>query len=386
VVVVLMMENRSFDHLLGWLPGSDGRQSGLSFPDKSGVLHSTFRLAPDYQGCRWHDPRHDWLSVRRQYNGGRCDGWLTTAPPGDTFPIGYYTEADLPITSRLARGHTTLDRYFCSVMGPTGPNRLYAWSGTTDAGTFDFPGALTGQGTRPSNLKLAIWDRLEDAGVRAGYYAGKEPNSYQYQSRRYDAITHSHEQFFASAAAGTLPNVTFIDPDLPTIDEFLGTAYDDHPFGDVRQGEAFIAKVYQAIAQSPQWGRIVFVLTFDEHGGFFDHVPPPVVTDDTVLPSPGPAPDLKRLGFRVPCIVMGPFASGRVVHTGPYEHCSVLRMIEWRWSLEPMAARDRHAANLANVLDFSHRRSPVVLPPFDPGPPMRCSSTDVNARLANGGV
>src|SRR5207253_2157164 len=72
--------------------------------------------APDFQGCRWHDPRHDWPSVQRQFNHGKCDGWLKTAPPGDTFSIGYYTDIDLPITAALARGHTTLDRYFCSVM------------------------------------------------------------------------------------------------------------------------------------------------------------------------------------------------------------------------------------------------------------------------------
>jgi phospholipase C len=180
--------------------------------------------------------------------------------------------------------------------------------------------------------------------------------------------------------------VTYIDPDLPTVDEFLGTAYDDHPYSDLRQGEAFIARVYRALAQSPQWERMVFVLTFDEHGGFYDHVPPPIVEDDTVLPTPGPAPDLKRLGFRVPCIVMGPLAPARVAHGGPYEHCSILRMIEWRWSLPPMTARDRAAANLASVLDFSGRRRPLELAPIDPGPATQCSDADVKARLANGGV
>ena len=142
----VMMENRSFDHLLGWLPGADGKQAGSSYADVNGVKHLTHRLAPDFQGCRRHDPRHDWQSVQRQFNDGKCDGWLRTAPAGDTFPIGYYTDVDLPITAALARGHTTLDRYFCSVMGPTGPNRSYVWSATTDAGTFDFPGALTGAG------------------------------------------------------------------------------------------------------------------------------------------------------------------------------------------------------------------------------------------------
>jgi phospholipase C len=383
---MLMMENRSFDHFLGWLPSADGKQSGLSYTDSAGVPHPTYRLAPDFQGCRFHQPRNDWQFAQRQYNGGRCDGWLLTAPQRETFPIGYYTAADLPITATLAIGHTTLDRYFCSMMGPTGPNRLYSWSGTTDAGAFETSGTLSGQGTRPSNLTLAIWDRLHEAGVSGAYYAGAEPNSYQYQSRKYDAITYSHEQFFAAAAAGTLPNVTFLDPDLPTIGEFLGNSYDDHPFSDVRQGEAFIAKVYRALAASPQWDRMVFVLTFDEHGGFYDHVAPPVVDDDTVLPGPGPHPDLTRLGFRVPCIVMGPFAPARVVHGGPYEHCSILRMIEWRWSLPPMTARDRNAANLAKVLDFAQRRPSLKLPQFDAGPVKPCSNADVKARYANGGL
>ena len=383
VVVVLMMENRSFDHFLGWLPGADGKQTGLSFSDANGLAHATYALAPDYQGCRFHDPKHDWLSVQRQYDGGACDGWLQTQPAGDLFPIGYYAEADLPITASLARGHTTLDRYFCSMMGNTGPNRLYAWSATMDSLGFD--GVLSGIGTRPSNLPLAIWDRLADAGVSGGYYAGKEPNSYQYASKKYDAITYPHDQFFAAAANGTLPAVTFIDPDLPTFEEFAGTSYDDHPFTDVRQGEAFIAKVYRALAQSPQWDRMVFVLTFDEHGGFYDHVPPPVVVDETVLAGAGPHPDLKRLGFRVPCVTMGPFAPARIVHDGPYEHCSVLRMIEWRWNLQPMTARDRSARNLAEVLDFSQRRPPVELPAFDPGPPPPCTAADLSVRLAHGG-
>jgi phospholipase C len=114
---------------------------------------------------------------------------------------------------------------------------------------------------------------------------------------------------------------------------------------------------------------MVIVLNFDEHGGFYDHVAPPRVPDDNVNPNPGPHPDYGRLGFRVPCIVMGPFAPARVVHSGPYEHCSILRMIEWRFGLEPMHARDRYARNLAEVLDFSRRRPPTRLP-HEVAPPL----------------
>src|SRR5207244_8021766 len=135
---------------------ADRKPRCSSYGDVNGRPRPTHRLPPYFQGCRWHDPRHDWPSVQRQFNHVKCDGWLKTAPPGDTFSIGYYTDIDLPITAALARGHTTLDRYFCSVMGPTGPNRLYAWSATTDAGTFDFPGALSLEGPRPSNLTLPL--------------------------------------------------------------------------------------------------------------------------------------------------------------------------------------------------------------------------------------
>ena len=104
------------------------------------------------------------------------------------------------------------------------------------------------------------------------------------------------------------------------------------------------------------------MITFDENGGFYDHVPPPAVADDTALPG---GPDFGRLGFRVPCILGGPFAPAGVAHSGPHEHCSILRMIEWRWGLRPMRARDRHARNLAEALDLSTRtKAPVALPEF----------------------
>jgi phospholipase C len=128
--------------------------------------------------------------------------------------------------------------------------------------------------------------------------------------------------------------------------------------------EQFVACVHDALKNSPQWHRMVFVLNFDEHGGFFDHVAPPRCQDDTVQTGGGPFPDLKRLGFRVPAIAMGPFAPRKIEKAGPYEHCSVLRMIEWRWGLEPMRVRDRMARNLAMALDFTQRREAVTLPAF----------------------
>ncbi|QJP13568.1 phospholipase [Starkeya sp. ORNL1] len=371
-VVVLMMENRSFDHVLGWLPGANGRQQGLSFLDTSGAAHETWPLGPDFQGCPYDDPDHTWPGIAVQYAEGRCDGFLKTAKVGDRFPIGYYREDELPILSALAKGYTTFDAYFSSMMGPTWENRLFALTGTTqlDEGWCDFP--RPGE-RRPVLINTSIFDRVREAGLSAGYYYHDSPVTGLFASKRYDDISHPIEKFWTDARAGKLANVVFVDPDYTDRAEDMGTSNDYHPWGNLLVAEGFLAQVHDTLKASPQWDRMVFVLNFDEHGGFYDHVPPPACQDDTKLAGSGPLPDLKRLGFRVPAIAMGPFAPRKVETSGPYEHCSILKMIEWRWGLEPMTTRDRHARNLAEALDFTTRRAPIDLPRFDPPPARACA-------------
>lgn len=370
-VVVLMMENRSFDHLLGWLPGADGRQQGLVYLDKHDREHMTWPLAPDFQGCGYLDPDHTWQGILEQYADGRCDGFLRTpsATIGDLFPIGYYREGDLPILGALAKGYTTFDRYFCSMMGPTWENRLYQLTATTqliDNCDYPKPGER-----RPVTIETAIFDRVCGAGLTAGYYYHASPITGLFESRRYDDIAYPIEQFWKDARDGTLANVVFIDPDYSDLAEDMGTSNDYHPWGNVLVAEGFVAQVHDALKASPQWDWMVFVLNFDEHGGFFDHVPPPECQDDTELRDL-PSGFLKRLGFRVPAIAMGPFAPRKIEKGGPYEHCSILRMIEWRWGLAPMRLRDRHARNLAEALDFTSRREAIDLPPFVAPPATAC--------------
>ena len=369
-VVVLMMENRSFDHMLGWLPGANGIQQGLRYRDANDVAHETWALAPEWQGCRFSDPDHSWRGAAIQYAHGRCDGFLKTAPPGDLFPIGYYRQDDLPILSALATGYTTFDNYFCSMQGSTWPNRLYQLSGTTQIDIpDDFP---TADSDRACTISTTIFDRVSAAGLQGAYYYHGEPVTGLFRSKRYDALSYPIDRFWNDARDGRLANVVFVDPDYTDAAEDRGTSNDYHPKGSVLVAEQFVARVHDALKDSPQWGRMVFVLNFDEHGGFFDHVPPPSCHDDTVLAGSGPFPNLKRLGFRVPAIAMGPFAPRRIESAGPYEHCSILKMIEWRWGLEPMTARDRYAKNLANALDFRARRAPVDLPKFTAPPPSLC--------------
>src|SRR5436190_5201593 len=285
-VVVLMMENRSFDHMLGWLPGANGKQAGLSYPDAAAASVPTFDLGSNVQGCAFMDPKHDWESVAAQYSNGACDGWLKTQTSGDHFPVGYYTAAQVPVLGALAQNYTVFDNYFCSLLAATWPNRFYQLCAATDVDqTGVFPGPNE---PRPSQLELSIFDRLAAAGRTAGYYSWGEPMTGLFASKRYDSISFPKDQFFADAAAGRLPNVTFIEPNYTLVPELTGTSNDEHPHGRILAGEGYIADVYNALRASPQWDRTVFVLNFDEHGGFFDHVVPPTVVDDNVNANPGP--------------------------------------------------------------------------------------------------
>jgi phospholipase C len=361
-VIVVMLENRSFDHLLGWLPGADGRQAGLAYRDLAGRLHPTHDLGQNFTGCGNSDPDHSWPGGQIQLNGGRNDGWLLTPPQRETadiYPIGYYADSTLPVLAALARNYTTLDGYFCSLMSETYPNRIYMNAATTDRDhNLDAPGF----GDPPNKLATipTIWDRLAEAGVSHRYYFNDAPFIALW-GLKYLPIISPFSGFLADAAAGKLPHVSFVDP---TMNNDHNLESDQHPFADVRLGDQFLADVFHAVRTSPQWSRTVLIVTYDEWGGFFDHVPPPKVIDDTDPATVdhrcgtdgcGGTPDYHQLGFRVPCIVISPFSASGPVHGGPYEHCSILRMIEWRWHLRPLTARDANARNLVDVLDFGHQ-------------------------------
>src|SRR5262245_52995279 len=130
-IVVVMMENRSFDHFFGWIPGADGRQAGLIFPDASGMPHSTHHLAGDFTGCGHPDPDHSYDGGRIQYDNRRMDGFLIDTH-NDDYALGYYQKEDRPFHNTLASLFTVCDRYFCSILGPTFPNRMFSHAAQTD--------------------------------------------------------------------------------------------------------------------------------------------------------------------------------------------------------------------------------------------------------------
>src|SRR6202020_3348539 len=255
-IVVVMMENRSFDHLLGWLPGANGQQAGLAYLDKKGEAHPTYRLTT-FVGGSHPDPDHSYAGGRSEYDNGKMDGWLRTST-NDVFCIGYYVEDDLPFFSAAARNFTTLDNYFASILSSTFPNRVFQHAAQTDrlSNTLDISPLPT------------IWDRLQAAGVSCRYYYSNVPFLALW-GLEYVGISSLYAQFALDAATGNLPAVSFVDPWFTILDD--GTGNDDHPHADLRKGEIFLRDIVTALSASPQWSSTVLVINRDEWGGFFDH-------------------------------------------------------------------------------------------------------------------
>lgn len=357
-IIVLMMENRSFDHMLGWLPGANGRQAGLSFTDSAGESHPTYHLTT-FDGRSHPDPDHTYAGGRSEYSSGQMDGWLRTGA-NDAFCVGYYEEADLPTLSALARNFTTLDNYFCSIMAPTYPNRIFQHAGQTDRLS----------NTPEVSTLPTIWDSLAKAGVSHTYYFGNVP-FLSVWGDKYSGISKFYKEFLADCAAGSLPAVCFLDPSFTLLDD--GDGNDDHPHADLRAGDAFLSEVYNSVTKGPGWKNTVLIVNRDEWGGFYDTVAPPRVIAPNHVDM-----DLVEgkalLGQRVPAIVISPFSMGNPatprIDSNLYDHTSVLKLIEWRFGLAPLGMRDAsgEVANLSEALDLTAEYAapphiPVIAPP-----------------------
>jgi phospholipase C len=369
-IVVLMMENRSFDHMLGWVPGANGVQAGRSFLDTNGQSQDSFPLTL-FQNCASNDPDHSFGGGRIQRNGGAMNGFLQTDEPGDHFPIGYYSESDVPFFASAVQNWTICDSYHCSILGPTWPNRLYMHSGQTDRLT---TGGITIDTNSFVSILPTIWDLAANAGVSARYYYHDAAYTALWGSK-YNNISFPFSQFQADAAAGTLPSISYVDPVF--LGEDQGTAMDDHPLADIRNGQALMNTVYQTLTASPNWARTLFIINYDEWGGFADHVDPPLApvsahevrigNVDTAANRDGTA--MAYLGFRVPCLLMGPRARRGVVAKELYDANAILNMISWRFGLPGIGIRATTSGNIATALDFFGAPNltlppPVVTPVF----------------------
>jgi phospholipase C len=239
-----------------------------------------------------------------------------------------------------------------------------------------------------------IWDQLNAPDGPTGRYYYSDIPFLGLWGSRYQVISAPYQQFLADAAAGRLPNVAFVEASFLGFGD--GHGNDDHPHAHIAAGDAFLSEVFHALADGPGWERTVFIVTYDEWGGFYDHVVPPRVTPGVPLgadPTAGPDRDVVDgrvlLGFRVPCIVASPLARGtdptrpRVDHR-LYDHTSILKLIEWRWGLRPLGQRDASSrpadpGNLVAVLHLGEADPsvPAAMPYPQPPPPGSCRSAPV---------
>jgi phospholipase C len=366
-IVLLMFENRSFDHLLGNLPAY-GQPDVDVAPDGAANLSSSGASVPRFHQSDYcfDDTNHDWWGSWLEYGDGRNDGFVRAndgfqgATDGGRRAMGYYTEADVPFFYSLASTYALADRSFASLLGPTGPNRAFFLAGTSFGETdVDY---------YTEERHPVLYEQLEAAHLSWRTYYTNLPSPGLFLANFAQYLDHSDdiEQFFAVAAAGKLEHVVFVDPDLRGYGG--GGRNDLHPPGDVQSGEAFLARVVDAVTHSPQWPRLALFVTFDEWGGLYDHVPPPRACppDATapILKPTDPPGGFDRLGFRVPTIVVSPWARPHHVSHVVYDHTSILRFIEARFGLPAMTARDANADPMFDLFDFGRPslRTPPALP------------------------
>ncbi len=349
-LIILVQENRSFDHYFGAMEGIDGFE-GFTNPAADGTPVAPFHT-DEY--CI-EDAAHGWGASHRQFNGGAMDGFIATNEPDGERAMGYLDESDLPFYWDLARTFAMSDRHHCSVLGPTWVNRYYLFSGSSY-------GLLGNDALPTENLPAEghhnVWEQLTEAGVSWGLYHDSVPwayGAYPHYALRPPQRRHIHEieAFFEHLDAGELPQVTWVDPEwADTMSrEVLGT--DEHPPANPQRGQAWIANIVNRVMASPLWARTAIVFTYDEHGGFFDHVPPPEACHPGDVPSGQPDGDFDRLGFRVPLIVISPWSRPGYVSDRVTDLSSVLRLIQARHLLPALTGRDANAWPMLDMFDFA---------------------------------
>ena len=353
-VVIVMKENRSFDHLLGGLdaagqPALESVPATFSNLDTSGATVLPFELTTTC--VRWN-PGHQWESMHAQVNGGAMNGFVTSAASTTRtdghFVMGHYGPDDLPFYYWLARTYAINDRHFASARSGTWPNRNFLLLGTADGVRCSYCGL-------PSPKTHTILQALESVGATWGAYTDSEPFDGSLGWTAPHAGLHPFGDFLAALQDGTLPNVAFVD----------GVAFveDEHPTADLQAGEAWTRKIYEAAVASPLWPRLALIWTYDEAGGFADDVPPPgsacVARPDNALDTP-----FFELGVRVPLTVISPYARPGFVSHVVQDHTAITRFIEVLFDLPALTARDANSDALLDMFDFE---TPALIAP--PAPP-----------------
>ncbi|MHB8328496.1 MAG: alkaline phosphatase family protein [Acidimicrobiales bacterium] len=422
--VVLMMENHSYDNFFGVLPPvrSNGIADGFPmqpssmtswnpygvvatnpYNDGTGRIQHAFLMPSTCQVSA--QPSQEWLASHNSYGNGSMDGFVSTpiyfGANLESGPVamGYWDGSALPFTYSLAETFCIGDRWFCSMLGQTDPNRRYLIAGTSSGMTDDFnlytsgPGlSSNGQGgdLYPASLEQlallaapangTIFDRLSAFGISWADYNDDFPGSTTAELYPFDdAMTApylannkpvgnpgdtSPGTFFGDCQRGSLPQFTLIDPNY-------GNQSQENP-QDITGGDVFLSQVVNALMSSPIWASTMLVITYDEHGGYYDHVPPPpALAPDAIPPVVAPGEStydgFRRYGFRVPAVTVSPYSIANGVTHTVHDHTSILAMVERKWNLPAMTYRDANANDLSDFLDLSSPRFEVPPTLAEPG-------------------
>jgi phospholipase C len=379
-ILVLMMENHTYDNWLGMLgrglgqqPRGDGFTLGAggvptaTNPTPDGQIQHTFRMPTTCQLIG--KPTQEWAQSHGQFDGGRNNGFVRSG--SGPVAMGYWTGADLPWSYSLASTFPVGDRWFSAVLGQTYPNRRYLLAATSVGMVDDvLPEVIV---PPPHGT---VFDLLDAHQIPwRNYYSLFPATSYLYLG---DAIrNHSNVvpvgQFFADAKSGNLPGFAIIDPEWVTNSG-------ENP-QNIVHAEVFAASVVQAIVESPAWPRTLLVWTFDEGGGYYDHVPPPaaIPPDGTGPDWPAPAyTGFAQYGFRVPAVVVSPWSRPDHVTSVVHDHTSILAMVERKWNLPALTRRDGAANDLSDFLDLSQAafaRPPTLAKPLAGAAQLACEVT-----------
>jgi phospholipase C len=378
-VIWIIQENRTFDNYFGTYPGADGIPPGTCLPKLPGSVNC---VKPFHMPARQPalDLAHDWEVVHAAYNNGAMDGFVWAE--GSEFTMGYYDDRDIPNYWNYARHYTLCDRFFSSQMGYSLPNHTYTVAGQSgglivnvanlqelkevmdddDGFSFASMAKLMSETKVPwkyyvesQPLPEGVPMKLSETGVRLAFPDPKQFSLWNplpgFKAIREDPAEMAHlvdlKEYFSDLQKGTLPAFSWIIPDYQD---------SEHPVARVSDGMWYVTKLVNALMESPYWKDSVIFLTWDDYGGFYDHVPPPEM-------------DAFGLGPRVPMIVISPYAKAGYISRYTYEFCSVLKFVEERWKLRHLTARDHWANDMRDCFDFDRAPSASLVIPIPPGLP-----------------
>lgn len=366
-LIVLMQENHTFDNYFGFYPGANGIPPGTCIPvdpfDESNTeCVEPFRIGTN--DVELDDPDHSSETLTIQFNNGNMDGFvyaLNLRNQDGRLAMGYYGEEDLPFYWNIADEYVLFDNFFSSVHGGSFDNHMYWVAAST--------GKIDGVDLQDSLANTpTIFDRLEDHGVSWKFYVQNyEPEltyrtAHLYPANRASQVTWVPllnfdrfiddpvlsskivplDEYYADLVNGTLPQVSFMVPSGPS----------EHPPSDVRSGQRFVKTLIQALMQSMYWEMAAFSWSYDDWGGWYDHVPPPQVDKD-------------GYGFRVPMLVVSAYAKRGYIDSTLTDYTSYLRFIEDNWNIEPLTERDAQANSIIGAFDFSQPPRPAQFLPFE---------------------